>query len=351
MAIPKKMRAWCVHEYGSALDVLKLQELDVPTPGDGAVLIKVEAIPLNLNDSERINGGNMMVRPDFPYSPGMEVTGRVVAVGNGAEYWMGKRVNAIPESAIGGYAEYCVCPDSGCFEIDNDIPFPDVAAIFFPFHLAWLGLYDRADLKAGETVLIHAAAGGSGSAAVQLAKLRGATVIATAGNNSKLGLCKDLGADHVVNYRTEDFHKKALELTNGDGVDVVFDNVGEAVMEKSMASLKYNGRYLMMGFASNKAVADKPFIVPRRVALLNGGMFSVMLAYAKPEMESFLKTSMGWNFVPHKLGVDIQKKLISHYKKSDIKTVVTEAIAFEDIPLWIDRMEKGNTSGRIVAVL
>ena len=116
-------------------------------------------------------------------------------------------------------------------------------------------------------MLVHAAAGGAGSAAVQLANARGATVLATAGTDEKVTLCSELGADVAVNYETEDFVAVVLRETGGRGVDVVFDNVGEAVFEGSLKCTAYNGRYLMMGFASNKTVADEPFVVPRRVAL------------------------------------------------------------------------------------
>src|SRR3954467_5813045 len=292
------MRAWRTHEYGWPLDVLRLDEVDVPEPGPGEVRVKVQAIPLNLNDLERITGGNMMVEPELPYSPGMEVMGVVDPCGAGAGEWLGRRVVAMPKGANGGYAEYAVCPVVSTFDMPDSIPLPDAAALYFPFHLAWLGLYDRADLQSGETVLIHAGAGGSGSAAIQLAKHRGARVFATAGTDAKVALCSELGADVAINYTTTAFADVVLAETGNIGVDVVFDNVGEAVLEASLKSTAYNGRYLMMGFASNKVVADEPFLVPRRVALGNLKLCGVMLAYANDDMREFLKTAMGWNFVP-----------------------------------------------------
>ena len=147
----------------------------------------------------------MMVRPELPYSPGMEVMGVVDACGAGTEAWQDKRVVAMPKGAHGGFAEYAVCPTVSTFEMPESIPLPGAAALYFPFHLAWLGLFDRADLQAGESVLIHAAAGGSGSAAVQLAKNAGARVFATAGTDEKVKLCRELGADVAINYTTDDF--------------------------------------------------------------------------------------------------------------------------------------------------
>src|SRR3954452_3776825 len=182
------MRAWRTHEYGRPTEVLRLDTVPVPDPGTGQLRVRVQAIPFNLNDLERINGGNMMVRPDLPYAPGMEVMGVVDACGPGAEAWQGRRGGATTKGAHGGFAEFAVCPVVSMFDMPDTIPLPDAAALYFPFHLAWLGLYDRAALQPGETVLVHAAAGGSGSAAVQLAVHRGARVIATAGTDEKLAL-------------------------------------------------------------------------------------------------------------------------------------------------------------------
>src|SRR5258708_3687035 len=288
----RTMRAWRTHEYGRPTEVLRLDMVPVPEPEAGEVRVRVQAIPFNLNDLERITGGNMMVRPELPYSPGMEVMGVVDACGEGAEQWQGQRVVAMPKGANGGFAEYAICPVASTFSMPEAIPLPGAAALYFPLHLASLGLFDRAELRAGESVLIHAAAGGSGSAAVQLAKHVGAQVFATAGTDEKVQLCRDLGADVAINYNNADFAEVVLAETGNRGVDVVFDNVGEAVMEASMKCTVYNGRYLMMGFASNKLVADEPFLVPRRVMLGNLKLCGVMLAYAQPAMAELVKTAM-----------------------------------------------------------
>src|SRR5215813_7727333 len=241
------MRAWRTHEYGPRpTEVLQLDTVPIPEPQPGELRLCVQAIPLNLNDLERITGGNMMMRPELPYSPGMEVMGVVDACGDGAGEWHGKRVVAMPRGANGGFAEYALCPVASAFEMPAAIPLPDAAALYFPFHLAWLGLFDRAALQHGDSVLIHAAAGGSGSAAVQLAVHAGARVFATASSEEKLALCRDLGAHVTINYKEGDFAQVVMQETADRGVDVVFDNVGVAVMEKSMGCLAYNGRYLMM---------------------------------------------------------------------------------------------------------
>lgn len=347
----REMRAWRLHEYGRPTEVLKLDTVPVPTPEAGEVRVKVQAIPFNLNDLERITGGNMMVRPELPYSPGMEIMGVVDACGAGADEWQGRRVVAMPKGAHGGFAEYAICSTVSAFDMPDAIPLPGAAALYFPFHLAWLGLIDRAALQAGESVLIHAAAGGSGSAAIQLAKHAGARVFATAGTDAKVQLCRDLGADVAINYNEADFAAVVLGETANRGVDVVFDNVGEAVMEKSMQCTAYNGRYLMMGFASNKLVADEPFIVPRRVALGNFKLCGVLLAYADSAMSEMLKTAMGWNFASGQQGDQIMREIVTLVLEQKIKPVVGETIAFEDIPAAIEAMENRQTVGRTIVML
>jgi NADPH2:quinone reductase len=345
------MRAWRTHAYGPPLEALHLDTVPIPAPEAGELRVKVQAIPLNLNDLERITGGNMMVRPELPYSPGMEVMGVVDACGPGTEQWLDRRVVAMPKGAHGGFAEYAICPVVSTFDMPESIPLPGAAALYFPFHLAWMGLFDRAELGAGESVLIHAAAGGSGSAAIQLAVHAGARVFATAGSDEKVQLCRDLGADVAINYTTSDFSEVVLAETANEGVDVVFDNVGEAVMEMSMKCTKYNGRYLMMGFASNKLVADEKFLVPRRIALGNFKLCGVLLAYQAPDALDFLKTGMGWNFAPQELGRSIMDNIIELVTAQKIKPVIGQVVGFDSMPAAMDAMANRQTVGRTIVTV
>lgn len=345
------MRAWRVHEYGQPLEVLRLDTVPVPEPGSGEVRVRVQAIPMNLNDLERITGGNMMAPPEFPYSPGMEVMGVVDACGEGAERWQDRRVVATTRRAHGGFAEYAICTTAALFDMPDDIELPGAAALYFPFHLAWLGLFDRAELQVGETVLVHAAAGGAGSAAVQLAVDAGARVIATAGGADKVALCRELGADVAIDYTTTDFAEVVLAETAHRGVDVVFDNVGEAVMEKSLAVTAYNGRYVMMGFASNKEVADEPFIVPRRIALANIKLCGVLLNYADDDMIAMLKTAMGWNVAPTALGERIMADIVDRVRRGSVRPVVGQVAGFDDLPELIHAMAERRTVGRAIVTL
>ncbi len=351
-ALPETMQAWRVHAWGSdPTEAMSLDTIPIPTPEAGELLVRVQAIPLNLNDMERINGENMMVRPELPVTPGMEVMGVVAACGDGVEDWLGRRVVAMAKLATGGFADYSICPVVSAFEMPEDVPLPDAAALYFPYHLAWLGLVDRAALQADEAVLIHAAAGGSGSAAVQLAKHLGATVYATAGSDEKVELCKELGADVAINYNREDFQSVILEATNDKGVDVVFDNVGEAVMEKSLNSLGYNGRYLMMGFASDKRFADEKLIVPRRILAGNMRLCGVLMAYANDVVAPMMKKAMGWNFCPDSLGEEIMARIVDLVREKKLKPVIGETVAFNDLPAAMARMRDRETTGRVVVLL
>ena len=348
MTVPTKMRAWRVHEFGQPRDVLQIEEVAVPAPGPGELRLRVQAIPLNLNDMERINGRNMLVRPDLPTIPGMEVMGVVDGCGEGAETREGQRVVALAKQAYGGFAEYAICPAVAAFEVPAEIPLPDAAALYFPFHLAWLGLFDRADLQRGESVLIHAAAGGAGSAAVQLAKFAGARVFATASSEQKLELCRDLGADITINYEACDFSEVVLDETDGRGVDVVFDSVGKAVMQKSMKCTAYNGRYLIMGFASDKSVVDEKFIVPRTLSAGNFKICGVMLAYASEAVAPLMKRGAGWNFVPDQLGECIMREINDLVLGERIKPVVGRVSDFEEIPGAIEALANRQTLGRTI---
>jgi NADPH2:quinone reductase len=214
-----------------------------------------------------------------------------------------------------------------------------------------LGLVDRADLTAGQSVLIHAGAGGAGSAAIQLAKHLGARVFASAGTDEKLALCRELGADVAVNYETADVAEVVLAETGTRGVDVVFDTVGEAVMETSMRCTAYNGHYVMIGFASNKAVADEPFLVPRRIMLGNFHLSGVLMAYGTEDTTEMIKTSMGWNFIPSTLGASIMHEVVSLVEQGEARAVIGETVEFNELPESLERMARRESIGRTVVMV
>ena len=236
-------------------------------------------------------------------------------------------------------------------DMPEAIPLPDAAALYFPFHLAWLGLVDRANLQAGESVLIHAGAGGAGSAAIQLAKHLGARVYATAGSEEKVALCRELGADVAINYTETDFHTEILADTQNAGVDVVFDGVGDAVVENSMRCIGYNGRYLMMGFASDKRFADEKWIVPRRLSTGNFKLCGVLLAYGDENFVPAMKQAMGWNFCPDQLGQKIMGEIVERVIQKKLKAVIGDVVDFHDLPAALESMRDRATTGRIIVTM
>ena len=344
------MKAWRVHEFGEPRDVLRLDDTPAPVPGDGELLVRVAAATLNFNDVDGVRGRYRTVRPPLPYIPGMEVLGYVEATGNGAERWLGKRVVAVPNGAFGGYAELTVGPSAMAFEMPPESELADTpaAAVYFPFHLAWLALHERAKLQAGETVLIHAAAGGVGSAAVQLANLAGARVIATAGSADKIELCRSLGAHVAINYREKDFAETVLEATDGRGVDVAFDSVGGEVTTKTFRCMAFGGRHLLVGFASGIESEDEG-IVPRPVLFGNFSLCGVCHAYVDDPLG--LKRATDFNFPSHEDGERVHARILELVRDGRVRPVVGLEVPFGKLPEALQAMADRETVGRNIALV
>jgi NADPH2:quinone reductase len=246
------VRALVCHRFGPVGD-LTVEELDSPTPGEGQVVVRVEAAGLNYPDALVVQG-KYQVKPPLPFVPGMEVAGTVAAVGPGVEAWrVGDAVMAT--SQTGAFAEACAVQVERVMRRPGSIP-PDVAAAsLITYGTTYHALKDRARLRPGETVLVLGAAGGVGTAAVELAKLMGARVIAAASSQAKLAVCRSLGADAVIDYATEPLRERLQELTGGKGgrgVDVVYDPVGGAHAEVALRATGWDGRYLVIGFAAGE---------------------------------------------------------------------------------------------------
>jgi len=338
-----------VHEYGAPIDVLHLDDVDAPEPAAGELKIRVTSVTLNFNDLDGIHGRYKTVPRPVPYIPGMEVLGLVEECGAGAQVWLGKRVVAIPSGAFGGYAEHVVAPASMAFEMPTAMPEPEAAAIFMPFHLAWLALYERAKVQAGETLLVHAGAGGVGSAAIQLGVHAGARVIATAGSETKLALCRELGAELAINYRETDFADAVLEATEGRGVDVAFDAVSGDVTLQTFRCMAFNGRHILAGFASGIEQEDEG-LVPRPVLFGNCSLVGVCHAYVDDPVV-FKQMTGGFNFPAHRDGEALHAELLSLFAAGKIRPIVGQEVAFADLPAALDAMEQRRTVGRTVVRL
>ena len=234
------MWGWQVHELGAPADVLTWGEMPDPEPGPGQVLVRVHAVACNFPDI-LLCQGRYQDKPAPPFTPGMEIAGEVVAAGEGAVAAVGDRVLGPPPMGRGGYAELTV------LDADATLPWPDgmsagqAAGMFVTYQTGICALEHRARLQAGETLLVHAAAGGVGSAAVQLGKALGARVIGTAGGPEKCAVARELGADEIVDYATEDLVARVKELTGGRGADVVYDPIGGDVFDASRQARRVRG--------------------------------------------------------------------------------------------------------------
>lgn len=229
---------------------LELTELPDPVPASGQVGIEVEAIGCNFADV-LICRGAYQLRPDLPFSPGSEVAGRVREVGPGVHGLSpGQRVSA--QLGYGGYASYVVADVRRVQPLPEDMPAADAAALGIAYQTAYLALADRARLQAGETLLVQAAAGGVGLAALQIGRALGAHVIAGAGSADKLAFCAQHGAHEVVNTREEGWDARVRELTRGRGADVIYESVGGEVFDRSLKCIAWGGRLLVIGFSSGE---------------------------------------------------------------------------------------------------
>jgi NADPH:quinone reductase-like Zn-dependent oxidoreductase len=240
------MKAAVVTKYG-APDTLKVQEWPDPFPGKGEVKIRVKAIGINFADVMARLGLYPGV-PKPPFIPGIEVCGIITRLGEGVRKWRrGDRV--IAATQFGGYAEYAIAKQERLYPLPRRMNFDEGASLSVTYLTAYHGLVTLAHLQRGDKLLVHAAAGGVGSAAIQLAKHFGAEIYATASTPEKLEFARNQGATHLINYRTEDFEKSIRNSTNGYGVDVVLDSVGGKVFKKGWRLMAPMGRYVLFGFS------------------------------------------------------------------------------------------------------
>ncbi|MFD7070327.1 NADPH:quinone oxidoreductase family protein [Streptomyces sp. NPDC059913] len=239
------MQAWRVHRNGEPSEVMRLEETGVPEPGEGQVLVDVLAANINFPDA-LLCRGQYQVRPPLPFTPGVEICGRTAD---------GRRVLATPALPHGGFAEYALVDEAALLPAPDTLDDAEAAALHIGYQTGWFGLHRRARLQPGETLLVHAAAGGVGSAAVQLGKAAGATVIGVVGGPEKARTAAELGCDLVVDRRTEDIVAAVKEATGGRGADVVYDPVGGEAYAKSVKCVAFEGRVVVVGFASGTVPA------------------------------------------------------------------------------------------------
>jgi NADPH:quinone reductase len=270
------MRAWQVTSLGEPQDVMQLSEVDKPTPGPGQILVKVSAVALNFPDVLMCRG-LYQVKPPLPFTPGVELSGTVVAAGDGAEFKTGDRVLGTP--AAGALSEFALLNPGDAFGAPAPLDDAQAASFHIGYQTGWFGLHRRAALAAGETLLVHAAAGGVGSAAVQLGKAAGARVIGVVGGPEKAKVATALGADIVVDRRSEDFVAVVKEATGGRGADVIYDPVGGETFTRSTKCIAFEGRLVVIGFASGdiaSALTSHALVKNYSVVGLHWGLYKKM---------------------------------------------------------------------------
>lgn len=323
------MHAWlCTEPTG--VEALKWTELPTPAPGPGEVLIKIEAASLNFPDLLIVQNKYQM-KPALPFVPGSEYAGVVEAVGPGVTHLSpGQSVACL--SGTGGFGTHTLAPAALCMPLPKGFPAVDAAAFIMIYATSWHALVDRAMLKEGETVLVLGAAGGVGTAAIQIAKAMGAKVIAAASTDEKCALCQSLGADATINYSTHDLREAIKQATGGKGPDVIYDPVGGEFAEPAFRSIAWRGRYLVVGFASGPIPA-----LPFNLALLKGasivGVFWGDFAKREPKANAAM---MG--------------ELAQWYGQGKIKPVIDRTMPMAELPAAYAHMGSRGVMGKLVMV-
>ncbi len=244
-SLPGTMTVIEIHQPG-APEMLQPAQRPVPEPQPHEVLIKVAVAGVNRPDCLQ-RQGNYAPPPDASDLPGLEVAGTVVALGNEVQQWhVGDQVCALTHG--GGYAEYCVAAAGHCLPVPQGFTLEQAAAIPENYFTVWSNVFQRGRLASGETLLVHGGASGIGTTAIQLAKALESRVIATAGSDRKLAVCRELGADRVINYRTEDFVEAVRDFTDGRGADVILDMVGGDYIARDLKALAIDGRLVLIAF-------------------------------------------------------------------------------------------------------
>ncbi len=327
------MKAWLC-ETPTGVDALGWREVPTPQPGPGEVLVEIKAASLNFPDLLIVQN-KYQFKPALPFVPGSEFAGVVTALGEGVtNVKLGQHVACMP--GTGGFATHALAPAALCLPLPPEFPFVDAAAFVLVYGTSHHALVDRAQLKAGETVLVLGAAGGVGTSAIQIAKAMGARVIAAASNEEKCETCRQIGADATINYGKDTlattFRDAVKAATGGKGPDVIYDPVGGEFAEPAFRSIAWRGRYLVIGFASGPIPS-----LPLNLTLLKGasivGVFWGDFAKREAKANAAALTEMaGW------------------YAQGKIKPVIDSEVPMADLKAAYARMNARAIKGKLVLV-
>ena len=295
MTTPPTMRHIAVREAGPP-EAMQVAEGPVPTPRAGEVLIEVAWAGINRPDCAQ-RAGTYPPPPDASPILGLEIAGRIVACGEGVAGWkVGDEVCALTPG--GGYAEYCTTPAAWCLPIPKGWTLEQAASLPENYFTVWNNVFDRAGLKRGESFMVHGGTSGIGLCAIQLAKAFGATVIATAGSPDKTAYCLKIGADHAIDYKTQDFQEEIKRITSKRGVDVILDMVGGDYIEKNLKCLALEGRLSQIAFLKGSRVeCDWRFIMMKRLTV-SGSTLRASPTERKAGLASELREKV-WPLLEH----------------------------------------------------
>ncbi len=323
------MHAWlCENPIG--VDALTWQERPTPQPAAGEVLLRIEAASLNFPDLLIVQNKYQM-KPPLPFVPGSEYAGVIEAVGEGVTHLkVGQSVACL--SGTGGFGTHTLAPAKLCLPLPTGFAAVDAAAFIMTYATSYHALIDRAQLRAGETVLVLGAAGGVGTAAIQIAKAVGARVIAAASSDPKCNLCRELGADATINYSTHNLRDELKTLTEGKGPDVIYDPIGGDLAEPAFRSIAWRGRYLVVGFAAGPIPA-----LPWNLALLKGASLVGVFwgDFARREA---------------KANAAMLQELVHWYEQGKIKPVIHKTMPMSELKTAYAEMGARGVMGKLVMV-
>ena len=326
------MRAWQVRALGEPRDVMTLAEVPDPEPGPGQLLVRVRGAATNFPDILMCRG-LYQVKPPLPYTPGIELCGEVVATGEGVTgFAPGDRVVGGPVSPTGAYAELALMNAASAYPAPDGLDDAEAAAFWVTYQTGWFGLHRRAAIQPGETLLVHAAAGGVGSGAVQLGKAAGARVIGVAGGPAKAEAVRALGADVVIDRHAQDFVEVVKEVTDGRGADVVYDSVGGDTYTRSTKCIAFEGRILVIGFAGGEissAMLNRVLLKNYSVVGLHWGLYQTK----EPQAIRDCHVELG--------------KLVAD---GLIRPLIGERLGLADVADGVQRLADGSTVGRMVFI-
>jgi len=324
------MKAWQVAELGEPAKVMQLVDVPEPEPGPRQLVVRVLASPANFPDVLMCRG-LYQVRPDLPFTPGVELCGEVVALGADVDgFAVGDRVVGASVMPYGGFAELALMDAAVTFPAPDSLDDAQASSLYIGYQTGWFGLHRRAGLKAGETLLVHAAAGGVGSAAIQLGKAAGARVIGVVGGPEKAEVARQLGADVVVDRHAQDFVEVVKAETGGRGADVVYDPVGGDTYTRSTKCIAWEGRILIIGFAGGDiqtAALNHALIKNYAIVGLHWGMYNLHDPAAVQECH---------------------RELTELAAQGLIAPLVSERLPLEQVADAVQRLADGSTVGRVV---